>query len=97
MVVLLRSGAVDQLTECVASSTFLVVADVWLLVGESVSVVCAGHLWLKAHGSIFKKLLWTPLILLPILGPLAYGGLYEAPEIQPEDLRAKERDMDSER
>lgn len=70
--------------------------DWWLLAVESVSVACAVHLWAKARGGVVKKTAWTPLVLLPVLGPLAYGGLYDEPDVQPEDLRARETDMDFE-
>ena len=67
--------------------------DWWLLAVESVSVACAFHLWAKARGSVVKKAAWTPVVVLPVLGPLAYGGIYEAPSVQADDLRAKETDM----
>ncbi len=64
----------------------------WAL--ESVSILCALHLWGKASGGATKKILWTFVVLVPVLGPLFYGGVYEAPKEQDEDLRATETDTD---
>lgn len=62
----------------------------------AVSVLCVAHLWMRAGGSVTKKLLWTPVLLVPALGPLFYGAIYDAPPEQDEDLRAAESDTDDE-
>ena len=64
----------------------------WAL--ETVSVLCALHLWARAPGSTAKKVAWTFVVLVPVLGPLFYGGTYEAPSEQDEDLRASESNTD---
>ena len=64
----------------------------WAL--EMVSVLCALHLWTKAQGSTAKKVLWSFVVLVPVMGPLFYGAVYDAPAEQDEDLRAAERDTD---
>jgi hypothetical protein len=61
---------------------------------ELVSVLCALHLWTKAPGSAAKKTLWTVVVLVPIMGPLFYGAIYDPPSEQDDDLRAGETDTD---
>ena len=64
----------------------------WVL--EAVSVACLIHLWARAPGSVAKKILWTPIALVPAIGPLFYGAIYDAPSEQ-ED-QAAETDTDGE-
>ena len=64
----------------------------WVL--ELVSVLCVLHLWKKAAGSTAKKVLWSFVVLVPVMGPLFYGAIYDAPSEQDEDLRAADRDTD---
>lgn len=59
-----------------------------MLLIEAVSLLCTWRLWTAAQGTWQRKALWTPLVLLPVVGPLLYGGLYDAPASQDEDLRA---------
>lgn len=63
---------------------------------EAPSVACAIHLWWRARGSAVHKLSWTPVVLVPVVGPLFYGGLYSGDPVQSEDLRAVELDIDEE-
>ena len=58
---------------------------------ELVSVLCVAHL-LRRRVPTTKKLIWTPLLLLPLVGPLLYGGLFEAPSVLPPHERAPEND-----
>ena len=37
----------------------------WAL--EAISVASVAHLWLRARGSVARKLLWTPVLLVPVL------------------------------
>jgi hypothetical protein len=60
----------------------------------AVSAACILHLWRSAAGGIGKKVLWTAIILLPVMGPLFYGSMYAAPSEQDEDMRASETDTD---
>ena len=48
------------------------------IVLELISVACVVHLLLR-HDPLWKRLLWIPAVLLPIIGPLLYGSLYSAP------------------
>jgi hypothetical protein len=44
----------------------------------AVSLACLGHLWLRnAHQSSARKVLWSLLALLPLVGPLLYGAFYD--------------------
>jgi hypothetical protein len=63
---------------------------------ELVSVLCALHLWARAPGSAAKKVVWTFLVLVPVLGPLFYGAIYDAPGEQEEGLQAAESNLDAE-
>lgn len=63
---------------------------------EAISAACVVHLWVRARGSVAKKLLWTPVVLVPVIGPLFYGAIYEAPSEQDDSLRAPESDTDDE-
>ena len=59
-----------------------------LAVLGGVSLACALHLWMRARGSIGHKLAWTPLVLVPVIGPLFYGAWYAPPssEVDGSDL-----------
>jgi hypothetical protein len=63
---------------------------------EVISVACVIHLWTRANGSAARKLAWTPVVLVPLLGPLFYGGLYSVPSVQNGDLRATDSELDDE-
>jgi hypothetical protein len=53
---------------------------------ELIGLVCIVHLIRRPDGGRWRKLGFGLLLLVPILGPLIYGGMYELPE-------AKEGDM----
>jgi hypothetical protein len=55
-----------------------------LLVVELLGGACCVHLW-RTAAPLWKKLLWTPVILLPVLGPLLYGSVFRAPKPHEED------------
>jgi len=57
----------------------------------SVSVACVIHLWARARGGVGHKLAWTLLTLVPVLGPLFYGGFYTLPS---EQAGLSESDLD---
>ena len=60
---------------------------IWILVVlQVISAACAAHLWARGRGSIVRKALWSPLVLLPVLGPLLYGSVYEPPSIEGEGM-----------
>jgi hypothetical protein len=54
---------------------------------EVVSLACVVALW-RAPASVARRTLWTFVVLVPVLGPLFYGGLFDIPSRQPEDLQA---------
>jgi len=55
----------------------------WVIAGlEVLSVACLLHLWWRGRGSLVRRLSWSPLTLVPLVGPLLYGALYEAPSVQ---------------
>ena len=66
----------------------------WAVV--ALSVVCVIHLWTRALGGPGKKLLWTGIMLVPVMGPLFYGAIYDVPSEQDEGARARESDTDAE-
>jgi len=43
-----------------------------------VSVVCMPSLWRQPDPWI-RRLLWSVIILVPVVGPIAYGGFYSLP------------------
>jgi hypothetical protein len=47
-----------------------------------VSLLCLIHLWRK-DGGLAYKLIWSVLVLIPLVGPLFYGGFYDPPSIKP--------------
>lgn len=60
---------------------------IWILmVLQVISVACVTHLWARGRGSLVRKALWSPLVLLPVLGPLLYGSVYEPPSIAGEGM-----------
>ena len=57
-------------------------------------VVVSGYLifnlW-RSHpqDSLIKRILWTAVLMIPFLGWIFYGGLYNVPDGQAPDLQAK--------
>ena len=65
-------------------------ATIFTLVSILISVLLTIHLWCAHDGdSPGRKLLWTLVITIPVVGWLFYGGLYNVPTVQPPQLRAK--------
>ena len=69
-----------------ASDTLLLTA------GALLSIACLSHMWLFREGSIVRKAAWSVALLVPVLGPLFYAGLYRLPSKQDELLRAANED-----
>lgn len=64
---------------------------IWVLVVlQVISVACAVHLWVRGRGSRLRKALWSPVVLVPLLGPLVYGSVYEVPSPQPPGLQGND-------
>ena len=56
-----------------------------------VSVACIFSL-IRKNDSWIKKIIWIFILLIPVAGPIFYGGLYKTPSIQPNDMRAPDYD-----
>lgn len=52
-----------------------------------VSMVCLIDLW-NRKCSIIRRVLWTPVPFLPLLGPMIYYALFEPPEARQKDVLA---------
>lgn len=52
-----------------------------------VSLVLLRNLWLKQNGPVEKKLLWSIIVCIPLIGWLFYGGFYNPPRDNP--IKAK--------
>lgn len=50
--------------------------SVWGLVSFALIV----HLWWRPEGGWPKRLFWTLVVCVPIMGWIFYGGLYRVPE-----------------
>ena len=48
---------------------------------EVVAIWCGIGLW-RSRASILKKLLWSLLLLVRVVGPVFYGGMFEVPAVQ---------------
>lgn len=44
-----------------------------------VDALLVASLWKKSHVRLRRKVAWTFVVVTPILGWLAYGGLFEPP------------------
>jgi NO-binding membrane sensor protein with MHYT domain len=54
---------------------------------EVIALWCAVNLW-RTHATLIRKLVWTMILFVPILGPVFYGGMFEVPSVQSEGLRS---------
>lgn len=80
-------GVVEQPTE----SIFIFYAMRGILgIFYLISIVCLWKLWGNPI-SVLSRVLWTFVLLIPMFGPIFYGGLFRLPPIQPEDQRAHGR------
>lgn len=52
-------------------------------VSELIGVWCVVGLW-RSRVSVVRKLVWTVVLLVPVLGPVFYGGMFELPPVQSE-------------
>ena len=52
------------------------------------SIICLVKLWRKKT-VIFAKLFWSFILLVPILGPVAYGALFKPPHPWKENEQVK--------
>jgi hypothetical protein len=56
-------------------------------VSELITIWCAVGLW-RSQASILQNLEWSLLLLVPVVGPVFYGGMFEVPAVQSEGLRS---------
>jgi len=49
-----------------------------IIISYLVSAYCIFKLWKKDTGTL-KKVSWSIILLLPFIGPVLYGALYEMP------------------
>lgn len=60
---------------------------------ELVSAACLVALW-RSRASRLRMLTGSPVVLVPVLGPLFYGGLFDVPSRHPEGLQARRTSAD---
>jgi bacteriorhodopsin len=55
----------------------------WVLAALGVvSFVCLLHLWFgRRRDGVLRRLVWSVLVMIPLVGPLLYGALYEPPAV----------------
>lgn len=59
-----------------------------LIVSFIISLFCLYFLWRKDE-KIWKKIIWSFIILIPVFGPVAYGGLFKLPQKLSEDSQTE--------
>jgi hypothetical protein len=62
----------------------------WLLiaVAEVVSLGFAVALW-REPTAWWRRLIWTPVVFIPVSGPIFYLGFFEPPPPLPEELQLR--------
>ena len=63
--------------------------DPTLVVVQLLSLACVVHLWTRST-QVWRKALWSLLVILPIAGPIFYGAACDPPDVQAEVDRALE-------
>ena len=53
-----------------------VLVAVIVVLSEIVSVILIVRLWRRGWISLARKIVWTLALLIPVLGPLLYAGLF---------------------
>jgi NO-binding membrane sensor protein with MHYT domain len=56
-------------------------------VSEVIALWCAVGLW-RSRASGWQKLFWSLVLLIPVVGPMFYGGMFELPSVQSEAFRS---------
>jgi hypothetical protein len=53
------------------------VSAMWTMIAvEMLSVVGLGHLWTR-RVRVGKRLAWTPVVMVPMVGPILYGAMFD--------------------
>lgn len=55
-----------------------------------ISAALLKNLWSNKNEFILKKIIWSQIILIPLIGWIFYGGFHTAPSAQGADLQTKE-------
>ena len=56
-----------------------------------ISAVLILSLWVRhRRDTVLKRLAWSLVLLVPVIGWVLFGGLYRPPPVQPKDMRAQE-------
>ena len=63
-----------------------------LLASALLSAACIVHLWGFKTGSVLRKAFWSLALLVPVIGPVFYAGVYRVPPKQPEMLQGVVQD-----
>jgi hypothetical protein len=71
----------------VGATIISVLTRVVFALAELASLGCLVMLW-RTPASVGRKTLWTLVVVVPVLGPLFYGGLFDVPSRQSDDLQA---------
>jgi hypothetical protein len=50
---------------------------------------CAADLF-RRDAPLVARLFWTPILLVPVIGPVFYTAFFDPPDPQPDDLRARQ-------
>lgn len=59
------------------------------VVSELIGLWCMFGLW-RSRASVTRKICWTLVLLVPLFGPIFYGGMFELPSVQGEGFRAED-------
>ena len=60
------------------------IAAVVLILSAVVAVFCLQSLWRSGH-SVSRRIVWTLILFVPVLGPILYAGLFEPPPVKPKN------------
>ena len=61
---------------------------IFLSVNYLIVLICLVQLW-RTSSYVATKIIWSIVLLLPLIGFVFYGLGYNAPRIQPEEKRAE--------
>jgi hypothetical protein len=51
-------------------------------VSTVIALLCLPSLW-RSGRPASKRIVWTLIVFIPVLGPILYGGLFKPPPIKP--------------
>jgi hypothetical protein len=62
--------------------SFDVITAVVFGISTLVAILCLPPLWRSSHSTL-KRIIWTLILFIPVLGPVLYAGLFEPPPAKP--------------